>query len=194
MWPIDSISHLWSGSTLLRVDVRTVCGRIIILNTYRDSWINIGIKAWIINCIQVEEWDVITYPCPSFSGGFVSPSLGHGWVAASHIQLWVRLLNACPDFNETMLFYIKMAPETRRYVKQNRIGLKLSYRITLLLRPRQNGRHFTHDILKCIFLNKNAWISIEISLKFVPMGPLNNIPPLHGLDTGLARHRRQAIV
>ena len=46
------------------------------------------------------------------------------------------------------------------------------------LRPRQNGRHFPDDILKCIFLNENLWISINISLKFVPRGPINNIPTL----------------
>ena len=46
------------------------------------------------------------------------------------------------------------------------------------LRQRQNGRHFADDILKCIFLNENIWISIKISLKFVPKGPINNIPPL----------------
>ena len=46
------------------------------------------------------------------------------------------------------------------------------------LRPRQNGRHFADDILKCIFLNENVWIPIEISLKFVPMGPIDNIPAL----------------
>ena len=46
------------------------------------------------------------------------------------------------------------------------------------LRPRQNGRHFTDDIFKCIFLNENVWISIKISLKFVPKGPINNIPTL----------------
>ena len=46
------------------------------------------------------------------------------------------------------------------------------------LRPRQNVRHFADDIFKCIFLNKNVWISIEMSLKFVPKGPINNIPAL----------------
>ena len=30
----------------------------------------------------------------------------------------------------------------------------------------------------CIFFNKNVWISIEISLKFVPKSPINNIPAL----------------
>ena len=43
------------------------------------------------------------------------------------------------------------------------------------LRPRQNGRHFPDDILKWIFLNENVWISIEISLKFVPKCQINNI-------------------
>ena len=46
------------------------------------------------------------------------------------------------------------------------------------LRPRQNGCHFTDDSFNCIFLNENALISIEISLKFFPMGPVNNIPEL----------------
>ena len=46
------------------------------------------------------------------------------------------------------------------------------------LRPRQNDRHFPDDILKWIFLNENVWISIEISLKFVPKGQINNIPAL----------------
>ena len=46
------------------------------------------------------------------------------------------------------------------------------------LRPRQNGRHFADDIFKCIFVNEDVWISIKISLKFVPKGPINNIPAL----------------
>ena len=45
-------------------------------------------------------------------------------------------------------------------------------------RPRQNGRHFPDDIFKCIFLNENVWISIKISLKFVPKGPVDNFPAL----------------
>ena len=36
------------------------------------------------------------------------------------------------------------------------------------LRQWQNGRHFVNDIFKCIFLNINVWIPIEISLKFNP--------------------------
>ena len=46
------------------------------------------------------------------------------------------------------------------------------------LRPRQNRRHFADAIFKCIFLNENAWISLKISLKFVPRVRINNIPTL----------------
>ena len=46
------------------------------------------------------------------------------------------------------------------------------------LRPRQNGCQFPDNIFKCILLNENKWIAIEISLKFVPKGPINNIPAL----------------
>ena len=45
------------------------------------------------------------------------------------------------------------------------------------LRPRRNEQHFA-DIFKRIFFNENVWISIKISLNFVPNGPINNIPAL----------------
>ena len=44
--------------------------------------------------------------------------------------------------------------------------------------PRQNGHYIADDIFKCIFLKENDWIPIKISLKFVPKGPINNIPGL----------------
>ena len=46
------------------------------------------------------------------------------------------------------------------------------------LRPRQNGRYSPDNIFKYIFLNENVWIAIKISLKFVPKGPIYNIPVL----------------
>ena len=44
------------------------------------------------------------------------------------------------------------------------------------LRPRQNCRPFPDDFFKCIFLKENVKTAIKISLKFVPNGPMNNIP------------------
>ena len=56
---------------------------------------------------------------------------------------------------------------TKRNEKWNKVNT---------LRLRRNGRRFADDTFKRIFLNENIRISIEISLKFVPKGPINNIP------------------
>ena len=46
------------------------------------------------------------------------------------------------------------------------------------LKLRQNGSHFADDLCQCIFVNENMWISVKISLNFVPKGPISNIPAL----------------
>ena len=43
------------------------------------------------------------------------------------------------------------------------------------LRTRQNGWTFADDFFECIYWIKKMWISISISLKCVPRGPINNI-------------------
>ena len=63
----------------------------------------------------------------------------------------------------------------RIMLQQNRDG---SISTVNTLRPRQNGRHFPDDTFKRIFMNENIRISINISLKFVPKGLINNIPAL----------------
>ena len=62
------------------------------------------------------------------------------------------------------------------------------------LRPRQNGRHFVGDISKCIFLNENIWIWINISLKFVPKGHIHNIPSLVQILTWCQTGKKQTII
>ena len=42
-----------------------------------------------------------------------------------------------------------------------------------LISPLKNGRNFSDDIFKCIFFNEKFCISIWISLKFVPEGPID---------------------
>ena len=44
--------------------------------------------------------------------------------------------------------------------------------------PRQNRRQFPDDILKCILLNENIFVLFKISLKFLPKGPIHNIPAM----------------
>ena len=46
------------------------------------------------------------------------------------------------------------------------------------LRSRQKGHRFANDTFKHIFLNENVRITIEISLKFVAKGRINNNPAL----------------
>ena len=53
----------------------------------------------------------------------------------------------------------------------------ISYAVNTL-RPRQNGRPFADDNFKWIFLNEDIWISLRISLRFVPRVRINNIPAL----------------
>ena len=52
-----------------------------------------------------------------------------------------------------------------------RMGINITYIINTL-RLRWNGRHFPDDIFKYIFLNENIWISIKISLKYLPILPI----------------------
>ena len=44
--------------------------------------------------------------------------------------------------------------------------------------PGQNGRHFADDSFKCISVNEKFLILIQISVKFVPKGPIDNNPAL----------------
>ena len=40
--------------------------------------------------------------------------------------------------------------------------------------PGQNGCHFADNIFQCIFMNEKFWILIQISLKFVLKGQIDN--------------------
>ena len=42
------------------------------------------------------------------------------------------------------------------------------------LRQRQNGRHLADEFFQCIYLT--AWISMKISMKFVPKSLIDNMP------------------
>ena len=82
-----------------------------------------------------------------------------------------------------MVQYNTMLLTALRWVRKktwSRIWTHKWYPIShiITLKPRQNGRHFPDDIFKCIFLNENVWISIQIPVKFVPHGPINNMQAL----------------
>ena len=60
------------------------------------------------------------------------------------------------------------------------------------LRLRQNGCYFADYIFRVIFLNENWCILIQMSLKFVPKGSVDN-KPAFGSGNGLSPVRCQAI-
>ena len=95
------------------------------------------------------------------------------------------------------ILYMRPTNERRRYNETSSLigwahtqndpcvweWLHLSFWLTMVymlntLRPRQNGRHFADDTFNRIFVDENFSILIEISLNFVPKGPINNIPTL----------------
>ena len=47
-----------------------------------------------------------------------------------------------------------------------------------LISPWQNGHHFPHNSIRCIFVNEKVCILIKISVKFVDKCPIDNNPAL----------------
>ena len=74
--------------------------------------------------------------------------------------------------------FVRMALRKQGTYTTGQIASLSTVALFYTLRPRQTGRHFADDIFKCIFFNEMAWIPIKMSLKFVPKGPINNIPAL----------------
>ena len=113
--------------------------------------------------------------------------LSNHWVNWSFNQVFfvtdVRTLEAVPKVPDDAMAW-KHFPHYWPFVKGSACDRWIPpYKGSVMrsfntLRPRQNGRHFPDDIFKCIFLNENVWISIKISLNFVPKDPINNISAL----------------
>ena len=89
-----------------------------------------------------------------------------------HVTLLMRRLDDSGNKINMMTVHA-LAPRVVKSSAATVVTMKLN-----TLRPGQNGRHFPDDMFKCIFLNENVWISIDISLKFVPKGSINNNPTL----------------
>ena len=103
-------------------------------------------------------------------------------------QTWnlLQSLHICSMLTLKKIYLIKRFPN-HSPVSDNHESTKGTYQLLTdcllethlnTLRPRQNGRHFANNLLKCIFLSENVWDTIKISLKFVPKGPIDNIPVL----------------
>ena len=75
------------------------------------------------------------------------------------------------------MFGAKPVPEPNllQIVVPKMLSIVLRPSLVNILRLRENGRLFADHIFETIFFNENISITINISLKFVPKGEINNI-------------------
>ena len=104
------------------------------------------------------------------------------WIPNTHIYIYTYIyimLQPTQLHHYHICFWKWRALSVLQYDADMCILLVIIVCITVnTLRPGPNRRHFADDTFKCIFLNENVWIPIEISLKFVPKGSINNSPAL----------------
>ena len=108
--------------------------------------------------------------CQQWSNVFLA--LTHPYL--DHPLIWSAFVYYINVYNTHSWYHLVKWPKLEGWHCINLSSCQQNY-ITNTLRPRENDRHFADDNLKCIFLNENVWISIKISLKFVPKSPINNI-------------------
>ena len=87
-----------------------------------------------------------------------------------HFYFCLGRCNAFSFFTKTLLAYIRKA----------KIKHTQTYNISIYIwcfnssPPKRNGRHFTDDWSRCIFVKEKYGILIQISLELVPKGPFDN--------------------
>ena len=74
---------------------------------------------------------------------------------------------------EDDIFIFIFLTETINIRKLHPIGFHVE-QVTSQCLTRRNGHHFTDNNFKCIFIDDKFCISIQISLRFVPKGPIND--------------------
>ena len=105
--------------------------------------------------------------------------MGRSWCHGAMIRLLVVRCKSLSSIIDNVIFLHPCSFEKwciARFIHVFQVKINTTRVNTL--RPKQNGRRFADDTFKRIFLNENVRISIKISLKFVPKGPINNIPAL----------------
>ena len=105
------------------------------------------------------------------------------FVSASKFLFGMLLYNCHPlatkiGIQGVLQYEISTKTHNKLKSRETSLAYNLLYNRLNSLRPRQNRRHIADDVFKCNFLNENVWIPIKISRKFVPKGPINNIPTL----------------
>ena len=140
----------------------------------------IGIKEWsrtirkslqLYTFLRGALWDIFQMHCGICEMGLFIPRTS--FISFENNLKPYRLANEC----QTML---RIAQWLIVHIKKHHItATVLIYPVWMVLTHwgrGQNCRHFADDIFKRIFLNENMWISLKISLKFIPKVQINNIP------------------
>ena len=73
---------------------------------------------------------------------------------------------------------VHMATHFHMTTDEPRYDVTLTSTALTHLPPGQNYRHSADDIFRGIFVNEKFCDLIKISMKFVPKGPIDNIPAL----------------
>ena len=96
--------------------------------------------------------------------------IGEHWVPDKLTVTSVK----CPGILNSFMAYISILSPLLVWLRSCKWGLVMLPCTINSSPPGQNGRHFASDIFKRIFLNEDFGISIWISLKFVPKGPIGS--------------------
>ena len=77
------------------------------------------------------------------------------------LEAFIIIHSSFVRFAMSLMYYVRTYLRERRHRE-----LWVTTYTVNTLRPRQNGRHVPDDIFKWIFLNENAWISINIAIYY----------------------------
>ena len=147
----------------------------------KTKWIN---PFWVVNgSLTIKTyWDWMTSCGPEKLGQLWISLQLVTWLAPDYCQtnndLLSRIHGSKPLWRcdeNTVIIYEKSCSKCSL-----RDGRRFCPGLNVLThwRRRRDGRRFEDDISLSIFLNEKVWISIKMSLNFVPGGPANNIPAL----------------
>ena len=109
-----------------------------------------------------------------FNCAVLQPGLGSNTFYQIQIQIQIHFF---PEFQIQIQIQIHRQKSDQIQIQIQIQLIKYKYKYKYTMRPRQNCRHFTDDILKFIVLLEDC-LYIQISLKIVSKGPIYKKPTL----------------
>ena len=139
-----------------------------------DQWIRTSFVLWLCNVNGIiiansNKWSLVStmWIC-NYSKNLTH--VGYDWC---FIALWLNTTYVWASLHLSQFPPFRYFPNFSTMPKTH-----VDYWISGLYLAGVAAAHFPDDIFECIFLIEDVKISIKISLKFVPKGPISNIPAL----------------